>query len=221
MAQGIYRITEQFEEELCKYTGSRFCITTDNATNALYLCLIYNNVKDKEISIPSHTYPSVPATIILSGGRVKFIPSEKYLKGAYRLEPTNIWDSALHFTHSMYLKDSFMCCSFTGPLKHLKLGKGGCILTDSQDAYKWFKKARFSGRDECSYHDDNFLQLGINCYLMPEISARGLLLIQQFYNFDGTPKTNEDLIIPYPDLSKFSIYKSDITSLDKWGLKNE
>ena len=46
--------------------------------------------------------------------------------------------------------------------------------------------------------------------MMPELSARGLLLISQFYNADGTPKHNEDLELPYPDLSKFEIYKKTI-----------
>jgi hypothetical protein len=43
--------------------------------------------------------------------------------------------------------------------------------------------------------------------MMPELSARGLLLINQFYNSDGTKKHNEDLELPYPDLSKFKIWK--------------
>jgi hypothetical protein len=30
--------------------------------------------------------------------------------------------------------------------------------------------------------------------------------MKQFYNIDGTPKHNEDLELPYPDLSKFKIY---------------
>jgi hypothetical protein len=30
----------------------------------------------------------------------------------------------------------------------------------------------------------------------------------QFYNIDGTKKQNEDLELPYPDLSKFDVYKS-------------
>jgi len=33
-----------------------------------------------------------------------------------------------------------------------------------------------------------------------------LLLIQQFYNLDGTKKDMPDLELPYPDLSKFPIY---------------
>jgi hypothetical protein len=39
------------------------------------------------------------------------------------------------------------------------------------------------------------------------LSARGLLLIAQFYNADGSKKQNEDLELPYPDLSKFKIWK--------------
>jgi hypothetical protein len=49
--------------------------------------------------------------------------------------------------------------------------------------------------------------LGWNFYMMPELAARGLLLMGQFYSMDGTPKENPDLELPYPDLSKFEIYK--------------
>jgi dTDP-4-amino-4,6-dideoxygalactose transaminase len=117
-----------------------------------------------------------------------------------------------------------MCLSFTGPYKHLKLGKGGAILTDDINAYYWFKRARFSGRQECSYHEDDFDSTeakdkdgysvafvppiaGWNFYMMPEIAARGLQMMTQFYNQDGTPKHNKDLCLPYPDLSRFSIFK--------------
>ena len=83
----------------------------------------------------------------------------------------------------------------------------GAILTDNYEAYLWFKRARFSGRRECSYHDDNFDMLGWNFYMMPELAARGLLLINQFYdNTTGKPKVIEDLELKYPDLSKFKIY---------------
>jgi hypothetical protein len=34
-----------------------------------------------------------------------------------------------------------------------------------------------------------------------------MLLMNQFYNIDGTKKYNEDLELPYPDLSKFEIYR--------------
>lgn len=207
MASGVHKITEEFEAALSKYTNAPYVVAVDNQSNALFLALMWEAVSGTCISIPSRTYPSVPCEIIHAGGKVKFEPSpNKTLRGAYQLKPTNIWDSALRFTADMYIPGSHMCLSFTGPYKHLKLGKGGAILTDNAAAYAWFKRARFSGRNECSYHDDEFDMLGWNFYMMPEIAARGLLLITQFYNLDGSKKINDDLELPYPDLSKYKIY---------------
>jgi dTDP-4-amino-4,6-dideoxygalactose transaminase len=205
--KNVYDITNEFEKRLAEYTGAPYVVTVDNQSNALFLALIYEKVCGTEITIPSRTYPSVPCEIIHAGAKVNFKPVEgKTIKGAYQLEPTNVWDSALCFTSEMYKPGTHMCISFTGPYKHFKLSKGGAILTDSHEAYLWFKRARYSGRRECSYHDDNFDMLGWNFYMMPELAARGLLLMNQFYNMDGTPKHNEDLELPYPDLSKFEIY---------------
>jgi dTDP-4-amino-4,6-dideoxygalactose transaminase len=215
MAQGVHKITEEFEQKLSEYTGAKYVVAVDNQSNALFLSLYYekhiNKTIGDTITIPSKTYPSVPCEIIHAGLKVKFYDVEgKTIKGSYQLLGSNVYDSALRFTSNMYLSNTHMCVSFTGPYKHLKLSKGGAILTDDEKAYKWFKKARFSGRDECSYHDDNFdinPVIGWNFYMMPEISSRGLLLISQFYNANGSPKQNEDLELPYPDLSKFDVYK--------------
>ena len=212
MANGIYKITEDFEKALSDYTGSPYVVTLDNMSNGLFLALYYEHkIKDrteKIITIPSRTYPSVPCEIIHTGLKVGFEPVEgRTIKGAYQLKGSNVWDSALRFTADMYIPGSFMCISFTGPYKHFKLSKGGAILTDDHDAYLWFKRARYSGRRECSYHDDYFDMIGWNFYMMPELAARGLLLMNQFYNIDGTKKHNEDLELPYPDLSKFDVYK--------------
>jgi dTDP-4-amino-4,6-dideoxygalactose transaminase len=207
MSKGVYKVTEEFEEELSKYTGAPFVITVDNASNALFLSLMYENIKGKKITIPNRTYPSVPCEIIHAGGKVKFkVIDGKTIKGAYQLEGSKVWDSALSFTYNMYKKNTHMCVSFTGPHKIFKLSKGGAILTDDYNAYLWFKRARYSGRRECSYFEDNFDMIGWNFYMMPELAARGLLLIKQFYDINGKPKINEDLEYPYPDLSQFDIY---------------
>jgi dTDP-4-amino-4,6-dideoxygalactose transaminase len=218
-------------------------VAVDNCSNALFLALYYELNVDKgsyeevfkkklEIEIPKHTYPSVAAEVIHAGGKVHFVDNaygfnfpDGMINGMYVLNPTNVVDSALSFTSGMYMPSYHMCLSFTGPYKHLKLGKGGAILTDSRSAYEWFKRARFSGRQECSYHYDNFDQeefidllnegkkfhvptiTGWNFYMMPEIAARGLQMMTQFYNQDGTPRHNEDLCLPYPDLSKFKLWQ--------------
>jgi len=213
MANGVHKITEDFEKSLCDYTGAPYAIALDNMSNAIFLALYYEkNIKKSlttdKIDCPSKTYPSVPCEIIHSGLKVNFTPVDgDMIKGAYQLSPSNVWDSALRFTADMYIPKTHMCLSFTGPYKTLKLSKGGAILTDDHKAMLWFKRARFSGRRECSYHDDNFDMLGWNFYMMPELAARGLLMMAQFYNLDGTKRYNNDLELPYPDLSKYDIYK--------------
>ena len=208
MASGVHKITEDFEKAIADYTGAPYVVALDNMSNALFLSLYYEKISDQEIEIPSRTYPSVPCEIIHAGGKVKFMPIEgNTIKGAYQLNPTKVWDSALRFTADMYIPNTHMCVSFTGPYKHLKLSKGGAILTDDLHAYLWFKRARFSGRRECSYHDDYFDMLGWNFYMIPELAARGLHMMPQFYNLDGSKKQMEDLELPYPDLSNYKIYK--------------
>lgn len=213
MANGIYKITEEFEKQLSDYTGAPYVVTLDNMSNGLFLALYYENYVQKsiqgdKITIPARTYPSVPCEIIHAGLKVNFEPvAGNTIKGMYNLKGSNVWDSALCFTADMYKKGQHICISFTGPYKHFKLSKGGAILTDSLEAYHWFKRARYSGRRECSYHDDNLDMLGWNFYMMPELAARGSLLMNQFYNIDGTKKQNLDLELPYPDLSKFEIYQ--------------
>ena len=132
MSEGVYKITEEFEKALSDYTRAPYVVTVDNQSNALFLCLMYENIKGKEVTIPARTYPSVPCEIIHAGLKVKFEPVKgKTLKGSYRLEGSNVWDSALSFTSEMYKSGQHMCISFTGPYKHFKLSKGGAILTDN------------------------------------------------------------------------------------------
>ena len=210
--KNIYDVTEEFENQLSNYTGAKYAVTVDNASNAIFLALYYENyikksIKTDTITIPNRTYPSVPCEIIHAGLKIGWENVKgKTIKGAYQLKGSNVWDSALSFTTNMYKPNTHMCLSFTGPYKHFKLSKGGCILTDNHDAYLWFKRARYSGRREVSYHDDNFDMLGWNFYMMPEIAARGVLLISQFYDLNSNPIHNEDKEMPYPDLSKFEIY---------------
>ncbi len=204
--QNPHNVTADFEQAVSDYTGAPYVVAIDNASNALFLCLMYEKIQGKEITIPSHTYPSVPCEIIHAGGKVKFEKSGGgTLTGAYQLKPTRVWDSALRFTCDMYLPGTHMVVSFTGPYKHLKLSKGGAILTNDLAAAEWFKRARYSGRRPVSYHQDNLDMLGWNFYMMPEIASRGLLMMGQFYSH-GRPLPNKDLTISYPDLSRFPVY---------------
>lgn len=205
-------VTRAFERELCRYTGAPHAVALDNCTSAIFLALMREGIEGKTISIPARTYMSVPCAIIQAGGKVTFEPVDgDTITGPYALQPTRVIDSALRFTAGMYVPGAHMCLSFTGPYKHLKLGKGGAILTDDAEADAWFRRARFSGRREISYHDDTFDMLGWNFWMLPQVAAIGLHLIPQFWGMDGLPKENADLTLPYPDLSRFAIYQESRT----------
>ena len=199
-----FKVVQMFEEEVADYTGSKYAVSVDNCTNALFLCCKYLNVSD--VTIPSKTYLSVPQSIIHSGGNVIFDKRESTNNwtGIYQLKPYEIYDSAKRFTSNMYIPNTFMCLSFHIK-KHLKISKGGMILTDDLDAVKWFKKARYEGRSEKLYHEDDIDMLGWNMYMTPQQASHGLSLMQNI------SKNNPDLDENngYRDLTEFSVFKNN------------
>ena len=52
MAQGVHKITEDFEKKLSEYTGAKYVVAVDNQSNALFLALTYEKVFGMEIEIP-------------------------------------------------------------------------------------------------------------------------------------------------------------------------
>ena len=77
------------------------------------------------------------------------------------------------------------------------------ILTDSSEAVEWLKMARYEGRSEKLYHDDNISEMGWNMYMTPQEAAHGLALMQNI-SWD-----NQDLDENngYRDLREFKLFK--------------
>jgi len=199
MRHNPYKIVKMFEETIADYTGAPYAISTDNCTDALLLCCEYLNVE--EVTIPSRTYLSVPQSILHAGGNLKF--RDYRWKGIYQLEPYPIYDAAKRLTSAMYIPGSLMCLFFHIK-KHLQIGKGGMILTDSEKAARWLRKGRYEGRGEVAYHVDNIEINGWNAYMSPEVAARGLMLMQNY------PEHMEDLPEEpfYRDLREFDLFKN-------------
>ena len=204
MRYNSFEIVKIFEDQIAKYTKSKYAISVDSCTNALFLICKY--LKVNEVTIPSKTYLSVPNSIIHAGGSVIFDGSKKTndWKGIYQLKPYPIYDSALRLTSGMYISKSFMALSFHSK-KNLPIGKGGMILCDDADAMNWFKKARYEGRSEKGYKEDDISFCGWNMYMTPEQASRGLYLFQNY------PEFKEDKIEDggYRELTEFSVLKSN------------
>lgn len=206
MLNNPYKIVKMFEEEVANYTGAPFAISIDSCTNALFLVCKYLGVK--EVIIPSKTYLSVPQSIIHAGGQVVFDKRSEtnHWIGAYQLKPYPIWDAAKRFTKGMYMKDQYMTLSFHIK-KILHIWKGGMILTDDEKAAEWFKKARYEGRSEKYYKEDDITFLGWNMYMTPQQAAQGLAV------FQNLPIHNSDQgeLNGYRDLTEFTVFKNNKT----------
>ena len=198
MLHNPYKIVKMFEEEVASYTGAPYAVSVDSCTNSLFLCCKYLNVK--EVTIPRHTYLSVPMSIIHSGGEVVF--ETLHWSGIYQLKPYPIYDSAKRLTSNMYKPGTFMCLSFHMK-KQLGISKGGMILTDDEKAVEWLKRARYEGRSEKFYKEDEIDMLGWNMYMTPQQAAHGLALMQNY------PEHKEDLMEygGYRDLTEFEVFK--------------
>jgi len=202
-----YKVVKLFEEEVAQYTGAPFAVSVDSCTNALFLCLMYKKhemqlQKRRQIIIPSKTYLSVPMSIVHAGFEPVFDYNMNDWKGIYQLKPYNIYDAAKRLTSDMYVGGSFMCLSFHIK-KMLSIGKGGMILCDDANAVKWFKSARYEGRNEKLYHEDDIEMLGWNMYMTPQQAAHGLALMQN-YPID-VPDLGENN--GYRDLTEFTVFK--------------
>jgi len=193
-----------FEEEIANYTGAPYAVSIDSCTNALFLICKYLEVG--EVTIPSKTYLSVPQSIIHAGGEVVFDRREEtnHWKGIYQLKPYPIYDAAKRLKKDMYIPNTYMGLSFHIK-KLLPIWKGGMILTDNAEAADWFKKARYEGRSEKFYKEDDITFHGWNMYMTPQQAAQGLAMFQN-YSAEGGDLGEDN---GYRDLTEFTVFKNN------------
>jgi dTDP-4-amino-4,6-dideoxygalactose transaminase len=193
-----YRVVQDFEQRIADFAGAKHAVAVESCTAALFLSCVYKKVQ--EVSIPKHTYPGVPCSVIHAGGRVKW--TDEQWQGKYELAPYGIIDGALRFRRGMY-EGGMHCLSFHIK-KLLPIGRGGMVLTDDAEAANWLRSARFDGRQPIPLQQDNFTMLGWNAYMTPDQAARGIQLFELTKD-----KALPDLRVEdqgYPDLSQYAIY---------------
>lgn len=197
MTSRAFRVVEMFEEALAEFAGSKHAVVMDSCSTALFLSL--NFYGPTTVALPKRTYISVPAAAIHAGVKIQWTDDE--WQGAYRLEPYPIVDSALRFRQGMYEKGTLYCVSFHAR-KHLKIGRGGAVLTDDGKAADWLRRMRFDGRiGSIPFIYDQVEEAGWNAYMTPEQAARGLQLLE------ALPPDSPDLTPVYPDLSLLPAFK--------------
>ena len=199
-----YAVTDNFEKELCIYTGAPFAVAVNSCSSALLLSVKYCDLHaiprpQQGVSIPRRTYVSVPLSILHAG----CFPTwrDEDWKGCYQLRPFPIWDCALRFTSGMYVAGQYQCLSFAAA-KILGIEQGGAVLHDNPEADLWFRKMRFDGRTPGKeVADDDIDVLGHKCPMTPSVAAALTLRLSQL------PRHNADQVREYPDVSTKRIFR--------------
>lgn len=203
------QVIEDFEQTIADFAGAKYGVAVSSCTNAIFLSLQYlksiGELKNNDvITIPSHTFLSVPCQIKLCNLKVKF--EDLPWTGIYQLSPTRVYDCATRFKENMfYLSENALFCLSFQYRKHLKIGRGGMIITDDKDAVRWLQMARINGRHVGTTQADELLEFcGWNMYLLPEQAARGLSLFNAMTD-KSPPDCGDDKM--YPDISTQKVFK--------------
>ena len=190
----------EFERQLAEYTGAPYAIVTDGCTNAIELCMRYDQVKS--CSFTPYTYLSVPMLVHRLGIEYQYHDHawQRWV-GEYPFVGTRIWDSARRLEPNMYRSGQMQCLSF-GHSKPLQIGRGGAILLDDVVAYDTILAQRYDGRDLTisPWETQQVFRVGYHYKPTIEEAVRGLELLEDV-------KVNRPKPIPvdYPDCRKITI----------------
>tara|TARA_R110000824_G_scaffold125429_5_gene284540 strand:+ start:5490 stop:6080 length:591 start_codon:yes stop_codon:yes gene_type:complete len=194
-----FDVVAKFEDKIAEFFGAPYAVAVDCCTHAIELCLHYENVKS--FSTPCRTYISVP--FLAKKLNIDFHWRDEDWADYYRLGNTNIIDAAVLWKKNSYISGTYMCLSFQFR-KHLSLGRGGMVLTDSPIAAEELKKMSYDGRlPDIPWRQQNIMSLGYHYYMTPETAQRGLDKLPEAID---TPPTQWK-VTDWPDLRKMGVFK--------------
>ena len=194
-----FNTVDKFESTIADFYGAPYAVATDCCTHALELCLRMNPPKQK-VTVPTHTYISVPFTLEKLG--IDWGWTDRVWYDYYYLGGTNIIDGAVHFKQLGYQDNSFMCLSFQFK-KPLGLGRGGAILCTHWDDYVTLKKMTYDGRiGNKPWAEQDIDTMGYHYYMTPETAQAGLDKLPIVAAQDWPQWSHAN----YPDLSNMAVF---------------
>lgn len=164
-----FQVISDFEKEIAKFFGAPYAVAVDCCTHGLELSLRYK--QSKKISVPKHTYLSVP--MLADKLNLELEWKDEKWKDYYYLTD-QIIDAAVLWKPNSYVPNTYMSVSFQFK-KHLSLGRGGAILFDDKEAYDVLKKMSYDGRSpDLPWTEQNIKTIGYHYYMTPETAELGL-----------------------------------------------
>jgi dTDP-4-amino-4,6-dideoxygalactose transaminase len=195
----MFEYIEKFENQIANFYNAPYAVATDCCTHAIELCLRYEGYNN--ITIPSHTYISVPFTCEKLNLKWKF--EHKEWEDFYYLGNTNIIDAAVYWKQNGYIENTYMCLSFQYK-KHLSLGRGGAILLQNKKDYDILKKMSYDGRSpNTPWMEQDIDTLGYHYYMTPEIAKIGIEKIKNLISSNPQKWTYKN----YPNISNMKVFQ--------------
>ena len=194
-----FNVITEFEKEIAEFFGAPYAVAVDCCTHGIELCL--RQQKIKHYTVPKQTYISIP--FLANKLNVSFEWRDEEWKDYYYLGGTNIIDAAVLWKRNSYIPNTFMCVSFQFR-KHLSLGRGGIILTDSKKDAILLKKMSYDGRlPDTPWREQDIECFGYHYYMTPETAELGLKKLPEAIEKQPVQWTTND----WPDLTNMKVFK--------------
>lgn len=198
--QQPWQVVDIFENKIATFFGAPYGIAVDSCTHAMELSLRLLNCSTEVVTVPVHTYMSVP--MMLEKIRQPWRFQNIEWSESYKLDPLPVVDSAFQWRAGSYEPGTLTCVSFQFK-KHIPIGRGGMILTDNYEHYQRLQKMCRDGRDRSLLQtEDDVTEIGYHYYMVPEDAARGILLFDQLANVAPDSKSWKD----YKKLTEYTVF---------------
>lgn len=195
-----FKPIEEFEKKIAAFFGSPYAVAVDCCTHGLELCLRLEH--SKKISVPKHTYLSVPMLANKLNINLEWKDEEWQ---DYYYVTDKIIDAAVLWKKDSYIPNTYMCVSFQFR-KHLSLGRGGIILLDDEKKALQLKKMSYDGRiPNIPWAEQDINSMGYHYYMTPETAELGIKKLP-----DAIKQTPKQWVVnDWPDLTKMTFFRGN------------
>ena len=134
----------ELEERLAAYTGSKYCITVANGTDALQIAQMALGIgSGDEVITPGFTYIATAETVALLGAKPVYVDVDR---ATYNLDPKLLEASITEKTKAIIPVSLFGQCADFDEINAIALKRGIPVIEDAAQSFG----ATYKGRKSCN-----------------------------------------------------------------------